>query len=90
MKDAMLVWLEACYELCCVQADVWAPQHGRGVQIMVTFQLRDWGPETHRYKGVQHRAEERVHALQVLLTCCGILIPTLKAHLACMHPVLNF
>ena len=44
------------------------------------------GLGTHRYKWIQHRAKERVHACQVLLALCGILIPTLKAHPVCIDP----
>ena len=44
---------------------------------------------SYRYKGIQHRAKEWVHACQVLLALCGVLIPTLKAHPRCTHPELS-
>lgn len=38
---------------------------------------------THRYKWIQNRAKERVHASQVFPAACRILIATFKAHLVC-------
>ena len=51
--------------------------------MVVTVLLRCSG--AHRYKWIQNRTKERVHASQVFPAACCVLIATLKAHLVYRH-----
>ncbi len=68
-----------CCTIHCMRRQTTCAEQGQSVK------WKKWELVSHRYKGIQHRAQKRVHACQVLLALCGVLIPTLKAHTRCMH-----
>ena len=51
--------------------------------MILTVLLRCSG--VHRYKWIQNRTKERVHASQVFPAACCVLIAAFKAHLVYRH-----